>query len=652
MGNCCNNGACESKQETGSENILGDKKFRWLLASLAVIIPFEIASLLSIDFSLWFELPIFAVIIYVFGKDVFISGLKSLWKLNFSNINLLMTIAILGATYLRQFEEAAIIVVLFALGETLEDFGIRKSKGALKDLVDKSPKTAQIKDAKEKTPIEQIKKGDVIIVKPGDQIPLDGTVVLGNSLVDEAVITGEPLPKSKYVGDSVFAGTSNGNGYLEIKVEKEAKDSTLAKIIKLTYESAEQKSNSQKFIESFAKYYTPAIMAIAILLVVVPVFLLGKPFDIWFVRALTLLLISCPCALVISTPVAVFSAIGNATKKGVLIKGGRFLEELGKIKLIAFDKTRTLTKGEPYVSDIIPYNGFTANELLACAAGMEVFSQHPIAKSIIDRAHENNVDVHTFNNFEAVHGKGLKGECLVCVDAKHCLGNLSFVQEENQNSIEVEQYIIEKVSELEEQGKTAIIISDDKKIKGIIAVSDEMRSDSYDTINRVKNLGIKTAMLTGDNTNAAHFIAQQLGIDDVQAALLPEDKIAKITEYLKDYGYVAMIGDGVNDAPALAKSSVGITLGAVGSDLAIENSDIALMNNNLKLIPYLVELGRKCSSKIRFNIALAVGVKAIFILLAVSGTSSLAMAIFADVGVTLIVVANSLSLFRFNVDQK
>lgn len=650
MGNCCNNGVCESRQEIKSDNILGDKKFRWLLVSLAVIIPFEIASLLSIDFQLWLELPIFTVIVYFFGKDVFISGLKSLWKLNFSNINLLMTIAIFGAMYLCQFEEAAIIVVLFALGETLEDFGIRKSKGALKKLIDNSPKTAQIKGEKERTPIDKIKKGEVVIIKPGDQIPLDGIIILGNSLVDEAVITGEPLPKSKYIGDSVFAGTSNGNGYLEIKVEKEARDSTLAKIIKLTYESAEQKSNSQKFIESFAKYYTPAIMAIALLLVVVPVFLLGKPFDIWFVRALTLLLISCPCALVISTPVAVFSAIGNATKKGALIKGGRFLEELGKTKLIAFDKTRTLTKGEPYVSDIIPYNGFTEDELLACAAGMEVFSEHPIAKSIIDRAHKNNVDLHAFNNFKAVHGKGLTGECMVCVDTKHCLGNLSFIQEENGNRVEVEQYVIEKVGELEKQGKTAIIISDDKKIKGIIAVSDEMRSESWDTVNQVKKLGIQTAMLTGDNINAANFIAEQLGIDNIQAALLPDDKIAKITEYLKEYGQVAMIGDGVNDAPALAKSSVGITLGAVGSDLAIENADIALMNNNLKLIPYLIKLGRKCSSKIRFNVALAVSVKALFILLAISGTSSLAMAIFADVGVTMIVVVNSLSLFKFDIE--
>lgn len=644
---CCNNGACKDKQETKSESIFKDRKFLWLLVSLAVIVPFEIASLLSISLPLWLELPIFAVIAYIFGKEVFISGLKSLWKLNFSNINLLMTIAIFGAIYLGQFEEAVIIIVLFALGEMLEDFGIRKSKGALKDLVDKSPKTAQIKNLKEKTPIEQIKIGDVIIVKPGDQIPLDGLVIFGNSLVDEAMITGEPLPKNKYAGDSVFAGTSNGNGYLEIKVEREAKDSTLAKVIKLTYESAEQKSQSQKFIESFARYYTPAVMVISILLVVIPVFFFGLPFDEWFVRALTLLLISCPCALVISTPMAVFSAIGNASKKGVLIKGGRFLEELGKIKLIAFDKTRTLTKGESYVSDIIPSNGFTEDELLACAAGMEVFSEHPIAKSIIERANENKVDIHSFNNFQAVHGKGLKGECTVCNDVKHCLGNLDFIYEENSDGIKIEQYIVEKVGELEKQGKTAIVVSDEKKIKGIIGVSDEMRDESFDAVKQINKLGVKTVMLTGDNINAAGFIAQKLNIKEVQAALLPENKIEKISEYLKKYGNVAMVGDGVNDAPALAKSSVGITLGAVGSDLAIENADIALMNNNLNLIPYLVKLGRECSSKIRFNISLALGVKGLFILLAVSGISSLAMAIFADVGVTLIVVANSLRLYNF-----
>lgn len=648
MGNCCNNDSCKSKKEMQSENIFSDKKFRWLLASLAIIIPFEIASFLSLKFSLWLELPLFAVIVYAFGKDVFISGIKSLLKFNFSNINLLMTIAIFGAIYLREFPEAAIIVVLFALGETLEDFGIRKSKGALKDLVDKSPKSAQLKDRDEKTPIEQIKQGDIIVVKPGDQIPLDGEVVFGNSLIDEAVITGEPLPISKYIGDSVYAGTLNSNGYLEIKVQKESKDSTLSKIIELTYESAEKKSESQKFIEKFAKYYTPAIMAMAILLVLVPVFILGKSFDVWFVRALTLLLISCPCALVISTPVAVFSAIGNATKKGVLIKGGRFLEELGKIKVIAFDKTRTLTKGEPYVSDIVPYNGFTEDELLACAAGMEVFSEHPIAKSIISKAQEKNLQMHGFNNFQAEHGKGITGECMVCTDTKHCLGNLAFIHEENGDKLKIEQYVKEKVSELEKQGKTAIVVSDSKQIKGIIGVSDEIRKESKDTISEMEKLGIKTVMLTGDNVNSAQFIGQQLGINDIHAALLPQNKIERISDYLENDKYVAMIGDGVNDAPALAKASVGITLGAVGSDLAIENADIALMNNNLKLIPYLVKLGRKCASKIRFNISAAVGIKALFILLAMSGLSSLTMAIFADVGVTLVVVINSLSLFKFS----
>lgn len=645
MENCVKDCGCNKAQSQGGGGIWKDKKFRWLLIAIATIIPFEIMSFYSVHFPLWAELPFFAVFIFVFGRKVFASGLKSISRLNFSNINFLMTVAVIGAIYLQQFEEAVIIVILFSLGEMLEDFGIKKSRNALEKLVGSSPKSAQVKGKENKTPIEKIEVGAIIIVKPGDQIPLDGEVVMGNSLVDEAVITGEPLPKNKYVGDKVYAGTQNNGGYLEIKVTKKSKDTTLAKIIELTYQSAEKKSKSQKFIEKFAQYYTPSVLVISVLLVIVPVLIFHKPFNVWLTQALTLLIISCPCALVMSTPVAVFSAIGNATKRGALIKGARFLEELGKIRAIAFDKTRTLTEGNPYVSDIIPYNGFTENELLACAGGLEIFSEHPIAKSIVDKAKENKVDIHHFNDFQSVQGKGVKGACTFCADANHCLGNLTFIQDES--SGKAEKYMTEKIRELEKQGKTAMIISDSKQIKGIFGVSDKIRNESVSVVDEIKRLGIKTYMLTGDNENTAQFVGKQLGIDEVQAGLLPENKAEKIDEYANRDKYVAMVGDGINDAPALAKSTVGIALGAVGSDLAIENADIALMNNDLALIPYLIRLGRKCASKIRFNVILAVGIKALFILLAFSGISSLALAIFADVGVTIIVILNSLRLYKF-----
>ena len=620
-------------------------KFRWLLAALIVIIPFLILSYFSIHASLWIEIPIFLIIIIIFGKKVFISAFKSLIKFKLSNINLLMTIAVIGAFYLRQFEESAIIIILFAIGDSLEEFGIARSQNALKKLIDSTPKTGLLKGKEKEVPIEDIEIGETVIIKPGDIIPMDGIVILGNSLVDEATITGEPLPKNKYLNDSVYAGTINGSGYLEVKATKKSKDNTLSKIIDLTYKSSEKKTTSQKFIEKFAKIYTPVVILAAILIVVIPVVLLKKPFNYWFTQALTLLIISCPCALVISTPVTIFSAIGNATKKGALIKGGIFLEEMGKIKAIAFDKTKTLTKGEPIVSDIIPLNGFTESEVLACAAGLEVFSEHPIAKSIVKKAEEIGVKPHIFNDFQSVTGKGLSGECTICADKKHFLGNIKFINE-NQ-LINNGESILKKIDEFEKQGKTAIVISDDKRIKGIIAITDEIRKESKPLILSLIELNIKPIILTGDNEASAKFIASNLGIEDIKAELLPEDKVRELSKIKAQYKYVAMAGDGVNDAPALATASVGIAMGATGSDIAIENADIALLNDNLDLLPYLIKLGKKAVGIIRFNIILAIAIKFLFLILAALGLSNLSLAIFADVGVTILVIINGLRLFGY-----
>jgi len=620
-------------------------RFRWQLAALIIIIPFLVLSYFSIHASLWIELPVFLIIIVIFGKKVFLSAFRSLIKLKLSNINLLMVIAVIGAIYLRQFEEAAIIIVLFAIGDNLEEFGIKRSQTALKKLIDSTPKTASVKGMKKKVLIEDIEIDEIILIKPGDIMPMDGKVIYGDSLVDESSITGEPLPRNKYLNDAVYAGTLNGNGYLEVRVTKKSKDNTLSKIIDLTYKSSGKKTISQKFIEKFAKIYTPAVMLAAILLVIIPVVLLKKPFDFWFAQALTLLIISCPCALVISTPVTIFSAVGNATKKGALIKGGIFLEEMGKLKVIAFDKTKTLTKGEPVVSDIIPLNGFTEGEVLACAAGLEIFSEHPIAKSIVKKAEEIGVMPHIFNDFKSVTGKGLTGECSVCTDKKHFLGNLKFINEkqgETNNDI-----ILKKISEFEKQGKTTIVMSDDKRIKGIIAISDEIKKESKSLIASLLKLNVKSIILTGDNEASARYIASNLEIEDVRAELLPEDKVKELKKIIGQYKYVAMAGDGVNDAPALAAASVGIAMGATGSDAAIENSDIALLNDNLNLLPYLIKLGRKAVGIIRFNIILAVSIKFLFLILAAFGLSNLSLAIFADVGITILVIVNGLRLFGY-----
>ncbi len=625
------------------QELLKDRRFRWLLVSLAIIIPFEVLSFFSLRVPLWIELPVFFALIIVFGRKVFVRGIQSLVKFNFADINLLMMIATVGAIYLRQFEEAVIIIVLFALGDTLEEFGMKRSQTALEELIARTPKSARLKGSNERVPLEAIKIGDRVMIKPGDQIPLDGEIVAGSSLVDEASITGESLPQNKHPGATVFAGTQNGPGVLEMKVTKTANDTTLAKIIALTYQAAEKKSKSHRFIEKFAQIYTPAMTGAAVLVVVIPVVFLGKPFYFWFKQALTLLVISCPCALVISTPIAIFSALGNATRKGALIKGGRFIEEMGKLKAIAYDKTRTLTLGEPTVSDIIPFNGFSEEAVIACAAGLGVLSEHPIGKGIVNKAVEKKVKPHRFTNFQAVAGKGVKGECTVCFDRHHCLGNIRFVTEEHQ----IEEAVLKKVSAFEAEGKTAIVISDNKRVKGIISVTDELRKESKPMVDSLLKLKIVPVILTGDNAPSAHFIARQLGIDTVKAELLPDKKVEELSRLSRQYRHIAMVGDGINDAPALASASVGIALAAIGSDVAIENSDIALMNDNLKLIPFLVRLGRRCITTLRWNISLAVAVKVLFLALALGGLSNLALAIFADVGISIIVIANSLRLFGY-----
>ncbi|MEE8325364.1 MAG: cation-translocating P-type ATPase [Candidatus Humimicrobiaceae bacterium] len=630
--------------------LLKNNKFRWLIISLAITIPFLILSFFNIHAYIWIELPIFLIITLLAGRRIFLNGLKGLIRFKFSNINFLMTIAVAGAFYLGQFEEAVIIVVLFAIGESLEDYGIKRSKKSLESLIEKTPKTALLKKEDSEVNIEVLEIGDIIVVKPGDIIPMDGNIIYGNSLVDESSITGEPIPKNKYESDSVYAGTVNGNGYLEIEITGKVKDNTLSKIIDLTYKAAGKKISSQRFIERFAKVYTPAVIITAILIVVVPVFILKNPFDYWFTQALTLLIISCPCALVISTPVTVFSALGNATKNGVLIKGGKFLEDMGRIKVIAFDKTRTLTHGIPEVSDIITFNGFKKKDVLACAAGLEVFSNHPIAGCLIKKAKELGIDTHRFNDFESVTGKGLKGECTVCDNSIHSLGNLKFIME--QQDIKVDKEVLQKIEGLEKQGKTVVVMSEHKTIKGIIGISDTIRKEALLISDELEKLKIKPVILTGDSAPAARFIGSSLKINEIKASLLPQKKAEEIERLKGKYKYVAMLGDGVNDAPALASASVGISMGSVGSDIAIENSDIALMNDNLEALPYLVKLGRKSSRVIIFNITIAVVIKFIVLFLAIFGLSNLTLAIFADVGVTIFVILNGLRLFGFLPDKR
>lgn len=620
-----------------------DKKFLFLLSAIIVVIALEVLSLIGIHIPMPYAPFVFATFILAIGYKVIRSGVKALFKLQFSNINLLMLIAVIGAFYLKEFPEAAVLVVLYVLGERLEDIGIENSKSALDELVSKAPKTAFVKSVNENVPIDKISVGTIIQVKPGEMIPLDGNIISGETSVDEAAITGEPIPKDKHIGDLLFAGTLNKNGFIELQTTKLSVDTTFSKIIRLTFEAQTNKSETQKFIQQFAKYYTPAMLALSAILFVFPVFVLHLDFNHWLQQAITLLVIACPCALVISTPVAIYAAIGNASAKGALVKGGKYLEALANIKAIALDKTRTITFGKPIVSDVFPLNGTSREELLACTAGAEIFSEHPLAQAIVDASKKEGFEPHKTEAFKSIMGKGATAKCLVCQDEIIYVGKLEFIKESQHIDIQTEKI----VRLLSSQGKTSVVVSFGKGVAGVIGLMDEIKPDSATALKEIEVMQIEPIMLTGDSEIAALYVAKQVGIKKIFGNMLPENKALKIKELLQQFGKVAMVGDGINDAPALAQSTVGIAMGAAGSDTAIETANIALMNDKLSLIPFLIRLSQKTLRRIKFNTAGAIAVKLIFILLAFIGYSNLVFAIAADVGVTLIVILTSLNLMKF-----
>ncbi len=620
-----------------------DKKFIYLLAIISIVVGLEVLSIIGIDIPMPYAPFVFAAFILGIGHHVLWNGVKAIFKLRFSSINLLMTIAAIGAFYLGQYPEAAVVIVLYVLGERLEDIGLENSKSALDELVSKAPKTAFVKSQNENVSIDKITIGTIIQVKAGEMIPLDGKIVAGETTVDEAAITGEPIPKDKHKGDYLYAGTLNKNGFIEIETTKLSADTTFSKIIRLTFEASANKSETQKFIQKFSTYYTPSIIAIAVLVFAIPVFVLHLDLNHWLQQAITLLVIACPCALVISTPVAIYAAIGNASAKGALVKGGKYIEALASIQAIAIDKTRTITFGNPIVSDVIPLNGTSREELLACTAGAEIFSEHPLAQAIVEASRKEGFEPHKTQAFKSIMGKGATAECLVCEDETIYVGKLEFIKEHQPVDDEAENI----VEQLSAQGKTSVIVSFGNGVGGIIGLMDEIKPDSAAALKELEPLNIEPVMLTGDHENAAKFVAEKVGIKKIFGGLLPENKADKIKELLLQYKFVAMVGDGINDAPALAQSTVGIAMGAAGSDTTIETANIALMNDNLSLLPFLIRLSRKTLRRIKWNTIGAIAVKLIFIALALIGYSNLVFAIAADVGVTLIVIVTSLQLMTF-----
>jgi Cd2+/Zn2+-exporting ATPase len=606
----------------------------------------------------------FVAAIAVGGYYIARTGWASLRTARSLDMNALMTIAAVGAVFVGEWAEGAVAIFLFSLGNTLEGYTMDRARNAIRGLMDLSPRQATLVRGHEeqRVPVEQLVVGDHILARPGERVPMDGVILSGESAVNQAPITGESVPVEKTPGDEVFAGTVNGQGALTVRVTRLAADTTIARIIKMVEEAQAQKAPSQRFVDRFARVYTPIVIAVAAGVAILPPLagwvagvapfaeLMGE----WVYRALVLLVIACPCALVISTPVSIVSAIASAARAGVLIKGGTHLEALGALKVMAFDKTGTLTRGEPQVVGMQclgHQDGLAWTEcpdcrrMLADAASVERLSEHPLARAVVGAAREQDLISHRSRarEVEAVAGLGVRG----LVDGHGVtVGTHSYVHDTDPDLCD--RALCDAIDAAEAAGRTVMVVRDDCcGVRGYIAVADTLRPEVPAVMESLSGVGIeRSVMLTGDNEATARAIAATAGVGDVQAGLLPDQKVAAIEALLDEYEAVAMVGDGVNDAPALARATVGIAMGAAGTDTALETADVALMADDLGKLPFAVRLSQRARGIIRQNVALSLGIKAIFLLLALGGVATLWMAVFADMGASLIVTFNGMRLLR------
>lgn len=592
-----------------------------------------------------FTVGAFLVSIVIGGYSLFKVGLQNLVRLIF-DMKTLMTVAVIGAAIIGEWAEGALVVILFAISEQLERFSMDRARRSIRSLMNIAPKKAAvIRNGEELTlRVSDIEIGDLLVIKPGEKLAMDGVVVKGHSAINQSAITGESIPVEKKTGDAVYAGTLNAEGYLEVEVTKLVKDTTLAKIIHLVEKAQGERAPSQSFIDRFAKYYTPAIMGVAVLVAILPPLLAGASWEIWIYQGLAVLVVGCPCALVISTPVAIVTAIGNAAKQGVLIKGGVYLEELGHVKAVAFDKTGTLTKGHPAVTHFNNVSDKSDQIVWSYVAAIEGYSQHPLAGAILRRVDELGVAYKQLEltDFHSLTGKGVKA---TINEETIWIGNKQLFEDDLQINFSTE--IQTTLDSLQSEGNTVMIVGNQEAVMAVIGVADEARENSQSVLKRLKQIGIKeSVMLTGDDKKTAAAIASRLGVSSVKAELLPDEKLMAVKELRAQYGSVAMVGDGVNDAPALAASSVGIAMGGAGTDTALETADVALMGDDLAKLPYAISLSRRALNIIKQNIALSLGLKLIALLLVIPGWLTLWIAILADMGATLIVTLNSLRLLR------
>lgn len=560
-----------------------------------------------------------------------------------ADMHLLMTVAVIGAMVIGEWFEAATVSFLFALSLTLESWSVGRARRAIAALLDLAPPTAHVlrPDGSEATvAVAEVILGSRFVVPAGERIPLDGRIVEGNSAVNQAPISGESVPVEKQPGAEVFAGTINGEGTLTVQATKRAQDTTLARIIHMVEEAHARRAPSEQWVEKFARVYTPAVMALAIIIFLLPPIVLHQSWDDWFYRALVLLVIACPCALVISTPVSIVASLASAARAGVLIKGGAFIELPAQLRAIALDKTGTMTRAEPQIAQIIPLGNHTEAELVARAAALEARSTHPLARAILRYAKAQGISPEPAGNVQLLTGKGLAG---TFAGEEFWLGSHRYVVERNQDTPEISRM----AEALEADGKTVIVVGNPRHVCGLIAVADTIRPEARDVVRQLHAAGIEhVVMLTGDNRVTAQAIAREIGIDEAHSELLPEDKVSKVEELVSRYGTVAMVGDGVNDAPALARANLGIAMGTIGSDAAIETADIALMTDDLSKLPWIVRHSKRTLATIRQNITFALGLKAAFVLLTFFGMASLWAAIAADTGASLLVVLNGLRLLK------
>ena len=559
------------------------------------------------------------------------------------DMNLLMLTAVLGAVAIGEWFEAAAVAFLFSLSLLLESWSVGRARRAVAALMDLAPATVRLLDDRGGESLvspEEVSVGATFIVKPGERIPLDGEVLEGSSHVNQAPITGESAPVAKQPAESVFAGTINGDGALLIRSTKPAGETTLASIIRLVGEAHSRKAPSEQWVEKFARIYTPAVMAMALTILLVPPLLFSGSWEYWFYSALVLLVIACPCALVISTPVSIVASLASAARQGVLVKGGVFIEAPSRLRAIAFDKTGTLTLGKPSVVEVVPLNGHDETELMERALALESRSEHPLARAIVEYATAKGIKASPADDFQIIQGKGAEGH----FNGKlFWLGSHRYLEQRGQET----QELHDRLEQMSGTGRSIVVVGNEEHVCGLIALADAIRPTTRGTLDRLRNAGIEhLIMLTGDNTPTARAMAEQAGLTEFRAELLPEDKIAAVEELVHEYGSVAMVGDGVNDAPALARATVGIAMGAAGTDAAIETADIALMTDDLSRLPWLIHHSRRTLKIIRQNIAFSLAVKGFFAILTLVGFATLWGAIAADMGASLLVIFNGLRLLR------